>query len=119
MNNLALQIPTSSGGTQELPPPSGLPSQLTGDINTSGLPVLLTGYNLLFLGAIVLIVVMMMVSGIQMITSGGDSDKLQKARKRLMYSILGLILVVGAFAIVSLVIKVTGGKPSDLLKIKK
>lgn len=51
-----------------------------------------------------LAVIFIIVSGIQFITSGGDTAKATKARQTLTYSIVGLIVAVLAYAIVRFVI---------------
>ncbi|MEX2007504.1 MAG: hypothetical protein WD992_01910, partial [Candidatus Levyibacteriota bacterium] len=71
-----------------------------------------------FIIGIVLTVAFIILSGIQWIISGGDKQKLQAARGRLIYSIVGLIVIAGAFFIVSTVISLLGGNPSFFLNIK-
>lgn len=51
-----------------------------------------------------LAVIFIIVSGIQFITSGGDTTKATKARQTLTYSIVGLIVAVLAYAIVRFVL---------------
>lgn len=55
-------------------------------------------YALLFIGAIAFIFVVW--GGIQFVTSGGDSEKVAKARNTLLYAIVGVIVVVLAWGIV-------------------
>lgn len=117
-NKLAqFKIPTT-GGEEQIVVPSGIPKQLSGGLNTSGKAFIQTGYQYLFLAAIVLAIIFTIFSGIGFITSGGDSEKLAEARKRLIYSIIGLSIVILAFVIVSAVIKVVGGDPKLFLKLK-
>jgi small neutral amino acid transporter SnatA (MarC family) len=52
----------------------------------------------LFTGVVA--VIMIIVSGITMITSGGNSEAVGKARKRLINSVIGLIIVALAWTIV-------------------
>lgn len=54
---------------------------------------------LFFIGAIALVFVIW--GGIQYVTSGGDSEKTTKARNTLLYAIIGIIIVVLAWSIVS------------------
>lgn len=51
-----------------------------------------------------LAVVMIIVSGIQMTTSAGDSGKVAKAKQTMTYSIVGLAIVLLAYAIVNFVV---------------
>jgi hypothetical protein len=56
-------------------------------------------YALFFIGAIALVFVI--YGGVLYITSGGDAEKTTKARNTLMYAILGVIVVVISYAIVT------------------
>jgi hypothetical protein len=91
MNNklklLALDIPTiqPSPGATELDPQ---------DVVTNVIE-----WGLWFVGAIALVFVV--YGGILYITSGGDSEKTTQARNTLLYSILGIIVVVVALFIIN------------------
>lgn len=52
--------------------------------------------------------VFIIIGGIRFIISGGDTKKIDQARKTIIYAILGLILIVSAFLIVNTVGAVTG-----------
>src|SRR5947208_110418 len=80
------------------------PSGISGDANALNLLPQFAA------SAIVLIVVvaalaMIIFSGIQWITSGGDAKKIEGARNRLTYSIIGLIVALAAALIVGTVIR--------------
>ncbi len=49
-------------------------------------------------------VVMIVIGGVNYTTSQGDSQKVQKAKNTIMYGIIGLIIVLLAFAIVNFVL---------------
>lgn len=118
MNKLTqFKIPTNSGQEQVVVP-SGIPKQLSGGLDSSGKAFIQTGYQYLFLAALVLAVIFIIFSGIQFITSGGDSEKLAEARKRLIYSIIGLVIVLLAFVIVSAVVRSVGGNPQLFFKLR-
>ena len=51
-----------------------------------------------------LAVVMIIISGVQMITSAGNSSAVAKAKNTLIYSIIGLVIVILAYVIVQFVI---------------
>lgn len=53
-------------------------------------------------------VLMMIISGIEMITSRGDAKRLDNAHKTFFYAILGLLLVLFSFLIVNLIAYITG-----------
>lgn len=118
MSKLVLTIPGESGQPQQVVVPSGIPQELQGGLDTAGKAFIQVGYNYLFLASLVLTVIFILFSGIQFITSGGDADKLQQARKRLLYSIIGLAIVVLAFVIVSAVVRSVGGNPQLFFKLR-
>lgn len=72
-------------------------------------PLLLTSitYWLISFAALAA-VALIIVGGIRFITSGGDQKKIDQARKTVLFSILGLILVFLAFFIVNVITKLTG-----------
>ena len=113
-----LQIPGDNGTSQSLAVPSGIPAELSGDLKTTGSAVFQLGFKVIFLLAIFLGIIFILTSGIQMVTSGGDSEKLAVARKRLIYSIIGLVLVAGAFLAVTTVFKSLGLSTTNLFKIQ-
>lgn len=112
MEKLALTFPgnpnsTSSGRTQTLMAPSGIPSALKGgDLKSSGL--IQTGYNIFFMSAIFLAIMFMLFSGVSFITSGGDVNKVAGAKRKMVYSVLGLLVVLLAFVIVNILFKILG-----------
>ncbi len=102
MKHLALSI----NGTP-IPSLSGIPS---GGIDIGGNIIqLLT--NILFMLAVVLTLIFIIYSGIQWTISGGDKQKIQQARARLTFSIIGLIIVAASFLIVNIIITIIGQKP--------
>lgn len=52
--------------------------------------------------------VMIILSGIRLINSGGNPEQVMKARKTLVFAILGLGLVLVSFTIVNLIAYTTG-----------
>ncbi|MBR0467920.1 hypothetical protein IJJ53_03400 [Candidatus Saccharibacteria bacterium] len=50
-------------------------------------------------------VVVMIIGGINYMTSAGDAGKVKKAKDTILYGLIGLIICVLAFAIVNFVIK--------------
>jgi type IV secretory pathway VirB2 component (pilin) len=51
-----------------------------------------------------LAVIFIIVSGLQMILSNGDAKRYQNAKLSLFYSVLGLSVAIGAYAIVSFIV---------------
>ena len=78
----------------------------------SGQVLIQIGINLLFLLGTILAVVFVILSGIQWMLSGGDKQKIEAARGRLVYSIVGLLVIAFSFVIVRTVISLLGGNPS-------
>ena len=59
------------------------------------------------------------LAAFEWVTSGGDSGKVAKARDRLIWSTLGLILIVASYAIVGLIGSLVGInilEPAELIK---
>src|SRR3989344_5862222 len=109
------KIPGQGGTQVEVPIPTGIPTQLQGGLQDSGKAILQTGLSLLFYGAAILAIVFILISGIQWITSSGDPGKISSAKKKLLYSIIGLIVVAEAFLIFNVVGGVLNKDLSTLL----
>ncbi len=64
-------------------------------------------------------IVYFIIAAFNWVTSGGDSGKLQSARDRMLHGILGLIIVVGSYAIVGLLGTIIGLdvlRPADAIR---
>jgi len=60
----------------------------------------------IFLSLVVLIVILMIIlSGFKWMLSGGDDEKIKKARSSFINSIIGLIIIFISYAIVSFVLR--------------
>ena len=67
--------------------------------------VLLTNIlNTVYFIAGIISVIVIIVGGFMYITSGGDSGAVGKAKNMILYSVIGLVVVVGAFAITNFVL---------------
>jgi len=62
-------------------------------------------YLMTFLGIIAVVVILL--GGFKWMTAAGNEDKVAEAKQLLIAGIIGLIIVVSAFAIVQFVVKVT------------
>lgn len=49
-------------------------------------------------------ILMLVVSGVMYIISGGEDDKMQKAKRMMVATVVGIIIIYGAFAIVSTIL---------------
>lgn len=83
-----------------IPIPESIP---TGGLFTTGKTIITTLLDVLFVIAIVLALAMLIWGGVAWITSGGNKEKLQKARSHIIYAILGLVIVLLSFLIVNLI----------------
>lgn len=77
------------------------PGGVASATSASGLIMQIANFLLSFLAG--LSVLMIVVSGIMYITSGGDSGRTETAKKMLMYSVVGLIVALLSYAIVYVV----------------
>lgn len=91
---------------QQVAVPDGIP--------TGGLPifVVIAGRGIeIALGLIsVLTLIFIIISGIKWITAGGDKTKIQSARGTLTYAIIGFILALLSFFIVTFISKMVIGE---------
>lgn len=106
---LALSI-----NTTPLPLPTTI-QHISGGLSKTGANAINLAINLFFVIALVLGISLLLYSGIQWILSGGDKQKLQNARSRLTYTIVGIIIVALSFLIVNTVITLLGGNPKFFL----
>lgn len=66
--------------------------------------VLRNGLNIAYFIAGIVAVVTIIVAGIMYATSSGDSGAVTKAKNLILYSIVGLVIVLSAFAVTNFVI---------------
>jgi hypothetical protein len=87
-------------------------------LTTAGdLPTLIGRLIAVVLGAVgILFVILVVQSGIQYMTAGGDDTKVKTAKTRIIQAVIGIVITVGAYAISSFVInqisKATEAPPS-------
>ena len=93
------QLALSVYGTP-IPSLKGIPS---GGFDTSGISIIQVALTILFILADVAALAFVILAGIQWVISGGDKQKIQAARNRLIYSIIGLIVITLSFFIVRVV----------------
>lgn len=63
-------------------------------------------------------VVMVMVSGIMFMVSGGSKELHEKARGALTYAIIGLLIILAAWAIITLIFKAVGYMPDSWWEVQ-
>ena len=95
--NLSVPIETSGTGVGGAPTSYVDPGRLLANLYTT--LVIISG---------IYAFINLAIAGFQYLTSGGDKTHLEAARSKITYSILGLALVVGAYAIAAIVKAVFG-----------
>jgi hypothetical protein len=73
--------------------------------------------GLITLGAL-LVIIYFLWGAIGWITAGGDSAKVQKARDRMVQSIIGLVLLVGAFTLIGFISRTFFGTQFEILNLQ-
>lgn len=106
-------IPGTGTGSAKLVPPSGTSPIIQKGGETAGQALAQTAFDWIFYIAIILAVLFIMWSGIQWMTSGGDVEKLQAAKRRLLYAIIGLVVVLMSFVIVRVVLTTLGAESTQ------
>lgn len=70
----------------------------------SGDQVLQNGLNIAYFVMGIIAVVVIIVAGIMYATSGGDSAAVTKAKNMILYSVVGIVVILAAWAITNFVI---------------
>lgn len=84
--------------------------------NTSGFGVFISNIlRLFFVVAGVYAFINIIIGGFQFMQSGGDSKAVNAAWSRIWQSLLGLIIVVGSFAIITIMSYIIFGKGDTIL----
>lgn len=109
------QIPGGSAGPVEVAPPSGIPAGLRGGLEDSGNAFFQTIVNNLIIVGSFLALLMVIFSGIQWIMSSGDPVRVASAKRRFMFAIIGLVIMLGAFFIVRVIVWIVGGDTAEFM----
>lgn len=94
INDLLLKLAVTIGPGGQI---DNVPT-LTGD------EVLQNGLNLAYFLAGIIAVIVIIVGGIMYATSAGDSGAVTKAKNLILFAVVGLVVVLSAFAITNFVI---------------
>lgn len=103
-----MKILSLSVNGDKITAPAGIP---TGGLSTTGTSLVNLAVQYVFLAGMVLAIIFVLISGIQWITSGGDEKQIEKARGRLTYAIIGLIVILGSFFIIKTTLFFFGADP--------
>lgn len=104
MKDLSLKIPGVEGSPVEIQPPQGVPSGTTfslGFLATRALEVVMV------LG-IFLALFYLLYGGIYWLQSSGEKEKLDKARRIIVYSIIGLVVMSLSMLAVNVIARAVG-----------
>lgn len=97
---LALTLPGANGQPgQTINPPASIPK---GGLTTLQ-SILSNGITLFLIFGILLTIITIIWSGIQWGSSGGDKAKLQSARNRITWAVIGFILLLLSFFILNII----------------
>lgn len=72
---------------------------------------------LISVGAL-MVLIYFLWAGIEWISAGGDSGKVQKARDKITQAVVGMIVLVGAFAIITWISRIFFGSDFNILQLQ-
>jgi len=87
--------------------PGEIAAATGGESSIKALVLKIVNYFLAFLGIVA--VLMLIYAGVTYITAGGAQDKVDSAKKIIMYALIGIIIILLSFAIVSTVLGAASG----------
>ncbi len=96
MHYLSLSIPGPDGGSVDFKPPPSIPQ------NTALADVISVGFQLALLVGIFACLFMLIWGGFDWMTSQGDKQKLNQARQKLVFAIIGLAIMFMSFFVITL-----------------
>lgn len=85
--------------------PAGSDSTVCKGQNDDIMGFVKTAVNTLLYAVGIISVIMIIVAGMSYVTSAGDSAKVTKAKNTLLYSVIGLVVALLAYAIVNFVLR--------------
>lgn len=102
-------IPISlAASSSAIPTDDACATQIIGSIGC--IPYFLRNIvNAGFILAAVIAVVLIILSGIRLMLSGGDPEKVAHAKKSLTFTVIGLVIILLSFVIINLIGRITGG----------
>lgn len=83
----------------------GVQNNLNSNLKDKTLPNIITGIINIIMGVLGVIVVLIILwGGFIWMTAGGETDKVEKAKKMIYSGIIGLIIIISSYAIASFVL---------------
>lgn len=106
VTNVSADCSLGSQGSSDNPlgqicPPNGIPTEAS---QVAGIVTLFI--KILFFGGFILAFIWLLLGGISYITSNGEPAKTAAAQKKIIYAVVGLIVIILAFSVLTLVEKV-------------
>lgn len=102
IEKLTLKTPgndATDGNSFEINPIQNQPTGGLSDLQS----IISWGTTVLLFGATVLAIFLLIFAGIQWITSGGNKEKVQTAQKKIIWTIIGLVVIFSSFMIISII----------------
>ena len=99
---------TYTVGGKQIEPPGSLSHLTPSKTGFAGQGIFQLAIQLLFVFAIILSLSYMIWGGIQWIMSGGEKNGIEAARQKIIYAVIGLVLVFAAFLILSAISVIFG-----------
>lgn len=106
MNQIIAIIPPSNTATNNNAPSNKLvvPGQIKSPVGGKSLSAVISqGINILFALIVIAAVVVIIVAGFRMVVGGGNPDQIAKAKKTIIWAIIGLAVAFMSFAIVRII----------------
>lgn len=103
---------TEYTGSFEGPDSSGYDEALTKTTSARELIQTVVNFALSFLGLIATVVII--YGGVLYVTSRGDTTKTEEGKKAITYAVIGIVIILGSFALVNTLINATGGNEDEL-----
>ncbi len=106
--NVVAQCTTGSQGTDQNPlgeicPPAGIPT----DASSVG-QIITFAIKILMFAGFVMALIWLLLAGISYITSNGEPAKTAAAQKKITYAIIGLVVIIISFSILTFVENIFG-----------
>ncbi|MHA1696297.1 MAG: pilin [Candidatus Helarchaeota archaeon] len=101
-----LTLPAQAQDVIGLSRADNLHLQNTGDTDPRDMAVQIVRYLMTFLGIIAVVVILL--GGFKWMTAAGNEDKVAEAKQLIIAGVIGLIIILSAFAIVTFVVGMTG-----------
>lgn len=95
-------LASAGGSLGKIDPPANVPT-VTGDPSAFVGKIIQNSLTLLITVAFVIALIWTMIAGIRFITAGGDPKTISSAWSQIYWGLIGLVVVLGSFAIINIV----------------